>query len=200
MSTDPFPIRRIDIDADTTVWLPAGPPPTSDAPGRAWRVRPAGVAVGAGLASAALLRLGATAAGLLAAVVLGALGVLAVIDLEFRLLPNRIVGPAVLAVLVLQAALFPGRLVECTVAGVAASLVLLVPSLVHRGAMGMGDVKLAGLLGVALGAKVLAALMVGSLACVPVALVMLVRGARGRSATLPYGPFLTFGAAVAFLV
>src|SRR5919199_361202 len=118
MSTDPFPIRRIDIDADTTVWLPAGPPPTSDAPARAWRVRPAGVAVGAGLASAALLRLGATADGLLAAVV-----------------------------------------------------------------------------GVALGAKVLAALMVGSLACVPVALVMLVRGARGRSATLPYGPFLTFGAA-----
>jgi leader peptidase (prepilin peptidase)/N-methyltransferase len=146
-----------------------------------------------------LVRLGATPEGLLAAVVLGVLGVLTVIDLEHRLLPNRIVGPAAITVLLLQAGLFPGRLVECIIAAACTSLLLLLPALLRRNALGMGDVKLAGVLGAALGGKVLAALTLGSLASAPVALFLLLRGTEGRSATLPFGPFLTFGTAVVLL-
>jgi leader peptidase (prepilin peptidase)/N-methyltransferase len=61
----------------------------------------------------------------------------------------------------------------------------------------MGDVKLAVLLGVALGAGVTTALVLGFLAAAPAALVVLAR--RGRRATLPYGPFLALGAAVVLL-
>ena len=64
----------------------------------------------------------------------------------------------------------------------------------------MGDVKLGALLGAALGQEVLSALMLGFLAVVPFALVLLVRrGAAARRSTLPLGPFLAFGAAVALL-
>ena len=200
MSDEPFPIRRVDVGRETTIWLPAGPGERDDVtPARAWSVGPAGVALGAVLASLALLRLGATAEGLLAAVVLGILGVLTVIDLEYRLLPNQIVGPAALAVLLLQGVLFPERLLECLAAAVCASLVLLIPGLLRRGAMGMGDVKLAGVLGAALGGQVLAALTLGSLASVPVALFLLLHG-KGRTAALPFGPFLTLGTAVVLLV
>jgi leader peptidase (prepilin peptidase)/N-methyltransferase len=204
MPADPFALRRIDVDGETSVWLPLNQPTDPDAasPARApaWTVRPAGVALGALLAAAALLRFGLTAEGLLAAGLLAVLGILAVIDLESRVLPNRILGPAAVGVLAFQAAFFSERLVECLVAGLGAALLLLLPSLIKRGAMGMGDVKLAGLLGLALGGKVLVALTLGSLASVPVALLILVRGSALRGATIPFGPFLAVGAAVVVLV
>ena len=206
MAADPFDIRRIDLDGETSVWVPVKPPaepapaPESEsAPARAWRVRPAGVTLGAALAGLALLRLGLSAHAALAAGLLAVLGVLAVIDLESRILPNRIIGPAAVGVLAFQAAFFPGRLVECILAGLGAALLLLLPSVIQGGAIGMGDVKLAGLLGVGLGGGVLVALTVGSLASAPVALVMLLRGSSRRGTTLPFGPFLAFGAAVTLL-
>jgi leader peptidase (prepilin peptidase)/N-methyltransferase len=206
MSVDPFELRRIDVDSETSLWVPLKPPPEPEAAAPslsrspAWRVRPAGVALGAVLAGAALVRLGLSAQGVLAAGLLAVLGVLAVIDLEFRLLPNRILGPAAVGVVALQAGLFPGRLVGCLVAAAAAVLLLLLMTVFQRGAMGMGDIKLAGLLGLGLGGNVLLALLVGSLASVPVALLILVRGTSLRGATVPFGPFLAFGAAVTLLV
>src|SRR4051794_24744893 len=170
-------IRQVHIDEETSVWVRAEPEPepgpsaAASAPARAWRIRPAGIALAAALATVAFLTLGLNPGGILAAGVLAVLGVLAVIDVESRVLPNRIIGPAAVAVLVLQASLFPGRLVECLVAAGGASLLLALPSVMNRSAMGMGDVKLAGLLGLALGGKVLAALTLGSLASVPAALV-----------------------------
>jgi leader peptidase (prepilin peptidase) / N-methyltransferase len=207
MPADPIEIRRIDVDSETSVWVPLKPPaepapaapspPSVPAP--AWRVRPAGVTLGAVLAVTALLRLGLTAHAVLAAGLLAVLGMLAVIDLESRVLPNRIIGPATVGVLAFQTVLFPERLAECLIAALGAALLLLLPTLFHRGAMGMGDVKLAGLLGAALGGDVLVALMVGSLASVPAALVMLLRGSSLRGATLPLGPFLAVGAIVTLL-
>jgi leader peptidase (prepilin peptidase)/N-methyltransferase len=123
-----------------------------------------------------------------------------VIDLEVRLLPNRIVGPALAAVLAFQIAFMPEHVVEGVLAGLAAAAFLWVPSLVRPGAMGMGDVKLAGLIGVALGAPVVLALVAGSLAAWPVAVAMVMRGRSVRGATIPFGPFLAFGAAVVVLV
>jgi len=208
MPADPLEIVRIDVDSETSVWVPLQPqaarkpsaPDLAHAPATTWRVRPAGVTLGAVLAAVALLRHGLSAHALLAAGLLAVLGVLAVIDLEYRVLPNRIIGPAVVGVAVFQAGLFPERLAECLLAGLGASLLLLLPTVVQGGAMGMGDVKLAGLLGLALGGGVLAALTVGSLASVPAALVLLLRGSSLRGATLPFGPFLAFGAAVTLLV
>ena len=148
----------------------------------------------------ALLRLGLTPEGVLGAGLLAVLAVLAVIDLEVRLLPNRIVGPALAAVLAFQIAFMPEHVVEGVLAGLAAAAFLWVPSLVRPGAMGMGDVKLAGLIGVALGAPVVLALVAGSLAAWPVAVAMVMRGRSVRGATIPFGPFLAFGAAVVVLV
>jgi leader peptidase (prepilin peptidase)/N-methyltransferase len=214
MEPEPFDIRRIDVGNDISVWVPVAAAPTTtervDAPpasaehdpgppARLWRVRPAGVALGAVFALAALVRIGVTPDGLLAAGVLCVLGVLSVIDYEVRLLPNRIVLPAIAAVLAWQLAFFPERFAEATLAAVGAAAFLLLPSLFRRGAMGLGDVKLAALLGAALGAPVAFALAVGSLAAWPVALALVVRGASVRGATIPFGPFLALGAAVVLL-
>jgi leader peptidase (prepilin peptidase) / N-methyltransferase len=227
MDPDAFDIQRIEVDGSMSVWVPVTPAGTSDpavsgrgslagesqtgdgcdqvstadeeTPPRSWRVRPAGVALGGVLAFVALLRVGVAPDGLLAAGVLAVLGVLAVVDLEFRLLPNRILFPALAAVIAWQVAFLPERLAEAGLAAVGAAAFLLLPSLFRRGAMGMGDVKLAALLGAVLGAPVAIALAVGSLAAWPVALVLVIRGASVRGATIPFGPFLAFGAAVVLL-
>jgi leader peptidase (prepilin peptidase) / N-methyltransferase len=222
MDRDAFDIQSIDVDGSMSVWVPVTPAAAGDPVARAsedtttavsapvsttaeetppkrWRVRPAGLALGGLLAFAALLRVGVAPDGLLAAGVLGVLGVLAVVDLEFRLLPNRILFPALAGVIAWQAAFFPERLLEAVLAAVGAATFLLLPSLFRRGAMGMGDVKLAALLGAVLGAPVAIALAVGSLAAWPVALVLVIRGASVRGATIPFGPFLAFGAAVVLL-
>ena len=207
MEADAVDIQRIDVGDDISVWV-AGVPTAgvdsgaaSDAGpvGPTWRVRPAAVALGGALACAALVRIGATPAGILAAAVLAVLGVLAVIDLEWRILPNRIVLPAIAGVLAWQLAFFPGSFVEVLLAAIGAAVFLLLPSLFRRGAMGMGDVKVAALLGAALGAPVAMALAVGSLAAWPVALVLVLRRASVRGATIPFGPFLALGGAVMLL-
>ena len=207
MDADAIDIRRIDVDDEISVYVPAAsapdaiPPAASavDAEGPAWRVRPAGLALGGVLACAALVRVGTTSAGFLAAAVLAVLGILAVIDLEWRLLPNKIVLPAIAGVLAWQLAFLPDRFAEALVAAVGAALFLLLPSLFRRGAIGMGDVKVAALLGAALGAPVVLALAVGSLAAWPVALVMVLRRASLRGATIPFGPSLALGGAVMLL-
>ena len=207
METEAFDIKRIEVAEGVSVWVPVAPVAEGDsatgpdpvAPPPAWRVRRVGLALGGALAVAALLRVGVTPSGLLAAGVLGVLGVLAVIDLEVRLLPNRILLPAIVGVLAWQLAFFPGRFVEVLLAAGGAAAFLLLPSLFRRGAMGMGDVKLGALLGAALGAPVAVALAVGSLAAWPVAVVLVARGASVRGATIPFGPFLAFGAAVVLL-
>lgn len=122
--------------------------------------------------------------------------VLAAIDLEHRILPNRIVLPAIPVVLVAQIAFFPDRAAEWLLAGIAAAVFLALPLLVRPGGMGGGDIKLAVLLGVALGWPVFSAMLIGCLAIVPVALWKLHRDGSVRNATLPFGPFLAFGALV----
>src|SRR3954470_1400383 len=207
MSAEHPEVRRIDVGDGIYVRAPqpepAAPPPPKDADlaaTRAWTVRPAAVAAAAGLAAVALVRLGVTAHGLLAAAVLAVLVVLASIDLQARVLPNRIVFPTAAAVLAWQLAFFPDRAAEWVLAALGAGLFMLLPSLIRPGAMGMGDVKLAVLLGAALGRDVLSALTLGCLAVLPVALWLIVRGRGVRNATVPLGPFLALGVAVVLLV
>ncbi|MGH3033356.1 MAG: prepilin peptidase [Gaiellaceae bacterium] len=167
-------------------------------------VRPPALAA-AGLAACmlcalALAQFGVGPHALIAAFVLSTLAVLSAIDVERRLLPNRIVLPATAVVLAAQTAFFPERAAEWVLASVGAALVLFLPLLVHPSAMGMGDVKLGLFLGAALGKAVVPALALGALSAVPVALYMLARGGpQARKATLPFGPFLALGAAVVLL-
>jgi leader peptidase (prepilin peptidase) / N-methyltransferase len=196
-------VRSIDVGDGIVVHVPAPGADLAPTVARSppvWSVGPAPGALAGGVALLALLRLGFTAHGILAAAVLAVLTLLSAIDLRWRLLPNRIVLPTTAVVLAWQFAFFPSRSAEWVLAAAGGAAVLLLPSLMSPGAIGMGDVKLGALLGASLGAGVIAALMLGFLAVVPAAVVLLARhGAAARRATLPLGPFLAFGAAVVLL-
>jgi leader peptidase (prepilin peptidase) / N-methyltransferase len=123
---------------------------------------------------------------------------LAVIDLERRIIPNRIVLPAAGIVLAARLVFFPDQALTWVLAGVGAALFFLLPLLVYPSGMGMGDVKLAFLLGAALGGAVVTALVVGLLAGSVVALAIIIRGGHGaRKQAIAFGPFLAFGGLVA---
>ena len=130
---------------------------------------------------------------LIAAIASVALTVLAAIDIEHRVLPNRIVLPATALLLALQLLFFPGDALQWLLAGVAAAAFLALPLIFRRDAMGMGDIKLAVLLGTIVGWDVFGAIVVGCFAIVPIALWMRVRQGSIKGATLPFGPFLAFG-------
>ena len=133
---------------------------------------------------------------LVAAVASVVLTVLAAIDIEHRVLPNRIVVPATVGVLALQLLFHSGDALEWLLAGPAAAAFLALPLIFNREAMGMGDIKLAVLLGTIVGWDVFGAIVLGCLAIVPIALWMRVRQGSIKGATLPFGPFLAFGTLV----
>jgi leader peptidase (prepilin peptidase)/N-methyltransferase len=119
-----------------------------------------------------------------------------VTDLERRIIPNRIVLPALAVALVVQTLRDPG--LEWLLAAAAAGGFFLVLALVYPAGLGMGDVKLAAFLGAWLGRDVLVALVVGSLLGAALALaILLLRDGSGRRTTLPYGPALAAGGVVA---
>jgi len=117
------------------------------------------------------------------------------IDLELRLIPNRITLPAavaaVLAAVILDVSFVPEQLI----AGAAAGGFFLLAALAYPRGMGMGDVKLAGMLGLYLGRAVAPAIFAGLIAGVVVGAVIVARkGAReGRKTAVPFGPFLALG-------
>ncbi len=124
----------------------------------------------------------------------------AAIDLDLRIVPNRILAPAAafapLAALVLR----PADLPELLVAGLAAFALLLAAALARRGGMGMGDVKLAGVMGLYLGSAVAPALLVAFVAGSVVGLGVIARvGAAGRKMGVPFAPFLALGGLVGML-
>jgi leader peptidase (prepilin peptidase)/N-methyltransferase len=128
---------------------------------------------------------------------------LAVIDLEQRRLPDVIVLPALAVALVVR----PGGDLGTTVAGAGAALALflLLYALGRRlygpGALGMGDVKLAALIGAVVGLERLAlALPLGILLAGGAALVLLLSGRASRSDSLPYGHFMALAAVVVMVV
>jgi prepilin signal peptidase PulO-like enzyme (type II secretory pathway) len=152
-------------------------------------------------ALAALLHVGIGARGFLVAGVVAILVELAAIDLERRILPNRIVLPTLLVVLASQLALDPSFYVTTLVSAVGAALFLLIPSLIRRGAVGMGDVKLAALLGAALGPLVVSALALGLTAAGVYALLLVMTHSRTvLKQEIPLGPFLAAGAILAVLL
>jgi leader peptidase (prepilin peptidase) / N-methyltransferase len=122
----------------------------------------------------------------------------AAIDLEHRIVPNKILVPAAVWAIGASALLRPEVLPELAIAGGSAFLVLLLAALAYPGGMGMGDVKLAGVMGLYLGSAVAVALLVAFLAGSVVGVLLMLRdGFQARKRGLPFAPFLVLGALVA---
>jgi leader peptidase (prepilin peptidase)/N-methyltransferase len=100
------------------------------------------------------------------------------------------------------ALLEPAALPEHLIAGAAAGGVLLVAALAYPGGMGMGDVKLAAVMGLFLGASVAVAMLAAFVLGTVVGLaIMARRGVKeGRKTAIPFGPFLAAGGVLAVLV
>jgi leader peptidase (prepilin peptidase)/N-methyltransferase len=125
----------------------------------------------------------------------------ALIDLDHRIIPNRITAPAAVLALAIGLASAPSRVPEQLIAAAAAGGFLLVFALAYPGGMGMGDVKLAALMGLFLGRSVAVAVLAGVLAGALAGAVVMARVgvAQGRKTKVPFGPFLALGGLVALL-
>ena len=124
----------------------------------------------------------------------------AFIDLDHRIIPNRILAPAAIYGVAAAALVRTGDLPELLIAGAAAFLALLLTALAYPAGMGMGDVKLAGVMGLYLGIAVIPALLAAFLAGTLVGLAMIAReGAGARKEGVPFGPFLALGGLIGLL-
>ncbi len=161
-------------------------------------LRHAAAVVGVALVAACLVVLDAGALGVLGAFTAVVLVAVSVTDLERRIIPNRIVLPATAVVLVGHTLVEPSP--EWLLGALGASAFLLVAALISPQGMGMGDVKLALLIGAMLGRGAAPALAIGSVLAVVPSIAILVRhGRAGRKVGFPFGPFLALGALVVLL-
>ena len=148
------------------------------------------------LAAGCFAHFGFSLRALAAAIFCGALVAITATDIERRIVPNRIVLPATAVVLALQLAWRPS--IEWPVAGLGAGLFLFIAALAYPAGMGMGDVKLALLLGVADGRAVPLAIMLGTLSALVPSIVLFARhGMAARKMGIPFAPFLALGGLVA---
>src|SRR5215204_4542393 len=120
------------------------------------------------------------------------------IDLDHRIIPNTLMLIGTVVSVGILLATDPDSLVEHGIAAAGAGGFLLIAALAYPAGMGMGDVKLAGVMGLFLGRNVgpamLVALVTGS---VVGALIIARKGAKeGRKTAIPFGPYLAFGGIV----
>jgi prepilin signal peptidase PulO-like enzyme (type II secretory pathway) len=174
---------------------PAGRYERHRQPGR--YLYPAAELTALGLALGSLVAFGASLEALSAVVFCTALVVVSVTDLEYRVVPNRVVLPASAIVLGLNMIREPK--LEWLLAALGVSLFLFLTALVNPQGIGMGDVKLAFLIGAGLGWAAALALVVAVVAAFFPAVVLLIRGS-GRKATMPFAPFLALGSVIALFV
>jgi leader peptidase (prepilin peptidase)/N-methyltransferase len=158
-------------------------------------------ALTAALAVAVILTRYATIERVLGLMLLAVLIPSSLIDLDTRKIPNRITGPAAVGAILAGLLLKPSAVPTQLIAGAAGFLFLFVFALANPKGLGMGDVKLAGVLGLYLGGPVVVALFAAVVAGALAGLgVIAHRGVRvGRKTGIPFGPFLAVGGVVAIL-
>jgi leader peptidase (prepilin peptidase) / N-methyltransferase len=150
----------------------------------------------AALVAGCVLAFGVTLDALVASLFCAVLVVVSVIDLKHRIIPNKIVVPAFIVVLPVQTLLHPSP--EWAIAALGAASFLLVAAIIYPPGMGIGDVKLALLLGAMLGRVVPVGLMLGMLLAMVPSIYLLARhGTKARKMAIPFGPFLALGAILA---
>jgi leader peptidase (prepilin peptidase)/N-methyltransferase len=159
-------------------------------------IYPAVELVSALLVAGSLLAFGATWDALVASFFCLVLVALSAADVRYRVVPNRIVLPAAVVVLAAQTVLHPSP--EWAIGGLAGGGFLLVAALAYPAGMGMGDVKLALLLGFMVGRDIGVALMIGMVAALVPSVVLFARhGSKARKMAIPFAPFLALGGVVA---
>ncbi len=170
------------------------------------RCRACGAAIGlihpaveiatAGLLAGCVVAFGLSLQAAAAAVFSASLVVVTATDLSHRIVPNRVVVPASAVVLATMTLSDPSP--EWAIAALGASAFLLAAALAYPRGMGMGDVKLAFLMGAALGRTVTVALLLGMVAALVPSVVLFARhGARARKMAIPFAPFLALGSVIA---
>lgn len=116
-------------------------------------------------------------------------------DLDMRIVPNKVLFVSVLCGVVAQALAYPDEWLTWTLSAVIAFVVMLLVALAYPRGMGMGDVKLAGVMGLYLGRAIAPSMLVAFFLGTVVGLgVMAIRGvAAGRKTALPFAPFMALG-------
>jgi len=124
-----------------------------------------------------------------------------VIDIDFRIIPNKLMILGTVVALAILALTRPGDIPEHLIAAVAAGGFLLVAAIAYPGGMGMGDVKLAFVVGLFLGRDVGVAMLAGLLAGSLIGAAVIARKGtkEGRKTAIPFGPFLALGGLVGLL-
>jgi len=159
-------------------------------------VYPAVEIAAAVLVAACVLVFGLTFYAAIAAFFCCVLVAISAIDIEHRIVPDRIVLPA--AVIVLGAQVVRDPSIEWPLAAFLAALFLFVAAVVYPAGMGMGDVKLALLMGAMLGKVVPVALILGMVfGVVPSAYLLVRHGRAARKMGIPFAPFLALGSVIA---
>ena len=159
------------------------------------------LAVGIAFAATAIVLYDDPAELALGLVFVAVLAAVTLTDLEQRIIPNAIllVGAAIGIAIVV--ATDPSSLPERAIAAAGAGGFLLAALLLHPRGMGMGDVKLAAVMGLFLGSSVAPALLVALAAGALVGMGMILsQGAEARKRAIPFGPFLALGGVVGLLV
>jgi len=141
---------------------------------------------------------GPTGHMLLLSAYVAVLVLITVIDLEHRLVLNRVIGPAVLLALI-AGPFTPDLTWQGMLVGGAIGFGLFyLAALLYPGGMGAGDVKLAAFIGLITGfPEVFVALLVTVFAGGLISLLLIVTRIRSRRDYIPYGPFLVIGGAYA---
>ncbi len=152
------------------------------------------------LFGAAAYEFGASLALLPALVLVSALISLAVIDLEHRLLPNVIVGPAALAGFVLSILANPAGWWTYPLSAIAVAGAMFGLALIYPSGMGMGDVKMGGMLGAFLGPYAALAVFLGALIGAVTGGLLMAAGKVQRRSALPFGLFMALGGVISLFV
>ncbi len=148
------------------------------------------------LVAGCVLAFGLSFRALIAAFFCCVLVAISAVDIAHRIVPDRIVVPATVLVLAAQTLREPS--LAWPLCALGAALFLFLALLAYPAGMGMGDVKLALLMGATLGKLVSVALMVGMFAALVPGLYLLARhGSAGRKIAIPFAPFLALGSIVA---
>ena len=158
------------------------------------------LAVGIAFAATAIVLRDDPAQLALGLVFVAVLAAITLTDLERRIIPNAILIVGAIAGVAIVAATDPASLPERGLAALGGGGFLLLAALIYPRGMGMGDVKLAAMMGIYLGASIVPAMFIGiALGGVAGMGLMARYGSEARKHALPFGPFLAIGGVVGLL-